>query len=1061
MKYLLLTIFTLLCLIGFSQNEFPPIVNYSTHDYDKSKSRNPENVSVAQDNQGVMYFGNSNGVITYDGESWRFILVQNGSFVQSMAVDSNGTVYAGTYGEFGYFDTNDQGDRVFKSLMKELPEEDQWFSTIWYIYTTKEDVFFMAQESLFIYNIESGSLSTVYPDDSYHTSYLVNSTLYLRERQKGIVSYNNGEISTLPGTDLFLDMGVFGIYEGDSDTLIIVTQEIGLYKYANGQLIAFPDEVSVPLIELGIFGSHELSDGTIALLTFANGLVIINKQGEIINHLTRGNGLRSDETKAVYEDKHNNLWVALGNGISKVNYFSPLSYLDRQNGFEGNVQAIIRFKENLYIGTSYGLFKEINTADNRKKFLNTGAVNNQVWDFTIANEKLYVASSEGILETSNGEDFKFITLENANAIYFDEDQDLFFQAGSHGVTVSDKNFNTVWYYEGSYSRFLGIEKDPIIENTIWFGTANSGILRVRNSEGEFVLDQYYEPDGIPDDNLIVPILWKDELLFGTSQGTHRFITEDEMVVEVEDSLKKDPDYYRGMFTDEYFHDSLVKGQILLIQANENRTWYSIEHELGYYHYQLDKFVNTPFKAVDFGRMNTMYLEDNGTLWAGYADGLIRYKETTRKTYEQPFNALIREVILNGDSTIFYGVRNEKTSSIGQSIDYKQGSLEFFFAATYYEDAHKNLYSHMLEGHDDDDWSPWTFRTETNYTNLPEGTYTFKVKAKNIYGQISELDEFTFTINPPWYRTAWAYTLYVIAFVFVLFVGVRISSIRLKKKNQWLEGVVEERTREIQDKNKVLQEQKKEIEDSINYAQRIQQAILPLEEEMKKWIPEAFVLFRPKDIVSGDFYWFMEKDGKLIFICADCTGHGVPGAFMSMIGSDRLNIIVAERKITSPSQILSELNRAIKMSLKQDGQKDSTKDGMDAAICTIDTKTKKLMYAGANRPLWIVKNDIISEIKATKVAVAGFTDDDQVYEEHVLDLEEGMRFYMSSDGYADQFGGQFEKKFKVKNMKSLILRIQDKDFQEQRNVLESEIVNWMGEVEQIDDICVVGFEPKLQ
>ena len=1059
MKYLLLTIFTLCWYSGFSQNEFPPIVNYSTHDYDKAKLRNPENYSVAQDNQGVMYFGNSNGVLTFDGESWRFILVQNGAFVQSMAVDSNGTVYAGTYNEFGYFETNDQGDRVFKSLMAELPEEDQWFSTIWYIYTTKEEVFFMAQEALFVYNVESGQLSTTYPQDSYHTSYMVNSTLYLRERQKGIVRYQDGDIYKLPGTELFLDMGVFGIYEGEADTLLIVTQEIGLFKYANGEMVAFPDEISFPLIELGIFGSQELSDGTIALLTFANGLVIINKHGEIVNHLTRGNGLRSDETKAVYEDQHNNLWIALGNGIAKVNYYSPLSYMDRQNGFEGNVQAMIRFKGDLYVGTSYGLFKELNTDKKKKRFINTEAVNNQVWDFTVADEKLYVATSGGILETSNGVDFRLITLENTNAIYFDEEQNLFFHAGSHGISVSDKNFNTVWYNEGSYSRFLGIEKDPKYENTIWLGTANTGIFRIKTLGEEFQLDQYYEPDGIPDDNLIIPINWKGELVFGTSQGISGFVTEDEMVVELEDSLKDDPAYYRGMFTDEYFHDSLVKGQILLIQANEDRTWYSIEHELGYFDYQLNQFITTPFKSIDFGRMNSMYLEDDGTLWAGYDDGVVRYKKNNRKMYELPFNALIRKVVVNGDSTIFYGVRNENTSAIGQDLAYKEGSLEFYFAATYFEDAHKNLYSHLLEGHDDE-WSSWSSKTETNYTHLDEGTYTFKVRAKNIYGQISEIDEFTFTINPPWYRTGWAYTLYVVAFILVLFIGVRISSIRLKKKNQWLEGVVEERTKEVQDKNKVLQEQKKEIEDSINYAQRIQHAILPLENEMKKWIPQAFVLFRPKDIVSGDFYWFMEKDGKLIFICADCTGHGVPGAFMSMIGSDRLNIIVGERRITSPAQILSELNRAIKTSLKQDGQKDSTKDGMDAAICTIDIKSNTLKYAGANRPLWIVKDNEISEIKATKVAVAGFTDDDQVYEEHEMELEKGVRFYMSTDGYADQFGGEFEKKFKVKNMKSLILKIQAQSFEEQRNAMESEIIDWMGAVEQIDDICVVGFEPKV-
>jgi serine phosphatase RsbU (regulator of sigma subunit) len=153
-------------------------------------------------------------------------------------------------------------------------------------------------------------------------------------------------------------------------------------------------------------------------------------------------------------------------------------------------------------------------------------------------------------------------------------------------------------------------------------------------------------------------------------------------------------------------------------------------------------------------------------------------------------------------------------------------------------------------------------------------------------------------------------------------GIKISSKRLKAQNVRLEGIVEERTKEVSQKNIVLQRQKQEIQDSINYAQRIQQAILPLEDEMKKWIPKSFVLFRPKDIVSGDFYWFIERENKLVFICADCTGHGVPGAFMSMIGSDRLNNIVSENKITSPGEILSALNRAIKKIVKTRWTKES-------------------------------------------------------------------------------------------------------------------------------------------
>ena len=249
--------------------------------------------------------------------------------------------------------------------------------------------------------------------------------------------------------------------------------------------------------------------------------------------------------------------------------------------------------------------------------------------------------------------------------------------------------------------------------------------------------------------------------------------------------------------------------------------------------------------------------------------------------------------------------------------------------------------------------------------------------------------------------------------------------------------------------------------SIRYAKRILDSILQSKVGLQEILPSSFILFKPKDIVSGDFYWYTRQENKLVIVCADCTGHGVPGAFMSMIGSDRLNIIVNERHETSPGKILAELNRAIKNTLKQGEGKGSTKDGMDAAICTINLDTNEMVYSGAYRPLWIVKGGVLEEVKATKVAVAGFTPDDQIFDEHTIKLEKGHQFYLTSDGYADQFGGKRGKKYMVKAMKSFIIENCDKTYSEQSQSLENEIVRWMASFEphceQIDDICVIGFE----
>jgi serine phosphatase RsbU (regulator of sigma subunit) len=255
---------------------------------------------------------------------------------------------------------------------------------------------------------------------------------------------------------------------------------------------------------------------------------------------------------------------------------------------------------------------------------------------------------------------------------------------------------------------------------------------------------------------------------------------------------------------------------------------------------------------------------------------------------------------------------------------------------------------------------------------------------------------------------------------------------------------------------VIEKKNREILDSIHYALLIQQAVLPVKKDIYKALKDVFILYKPKDIVSGDFYFF-HKNEKYIFIAsADCTGHGVPGAFMSMIGSEKLKEAVLQS--TDTSEILKTLNKGIKTSLKQSDSYESTRDGMDIALCSIDTVNCIVKYAGANRPLWIIRKGqgVVDEIKATKKAIGGFTEDSQHFETHEIKLQKGDTFYISTDGYADTFSVQ-DKKLTTKKFKELLLSIQDKSMQDQELHLENFIENWKGGAEQIDDILVIGVQ----
>ncbi|MGZ4118890.1 MAG: PP2C family protein-serine/threonine phosphatase, partial [Bacteroidia bacterium] len=258
----------------------------------------------------------------------------------------------------------------------------------------------------------------------------------------------------------------------------------------------------------------------------------------------------------------------------------------------------------------------------------------------------------------------------------------------------------------------------------------------------------------------------------------------------------------------------------------------------------------------------------------------------------------------------------------------------------------------------------------------------------------------------------------------------------------------------------IEEKNTSITDSINYARRIQTAILPSIENMQKQLPEVFVLYKPKDIVSGDFYWFTEKNGSSILAVADCTGHGVPGAFMSMIGNDLLTQIIIEKGLTQPNLILTQLHEGVKHALKQDDRQSEAKDGMDIAIvkCKTDGEKVELEYSGALRPFWLIKKGgtEIQEIKPDKHSIGGaYSNDQRMFSNHTLSLSKGDTFYLTTDGYADQFGGELGKKMMTKNMKELILKIQSSTMAEQKNILEKTFIEWQKNREQIDDVLVIG------
>ena len=256
-------------------------------------------------------------------------------------------------------------------------------------------------------------------------------------------------------------------------------------------------------------------------------------------------------------------------------------------------------------------------------------------------------------------------------------------------------------------------------------------------------------------------------------------------------------------------------------------------------------------------------------------------------------------------------------------------------------------------------------------------------------------------------------------------------------------------------NQVIAQKNKDITDSINYAKKIQEAMLPALAQIQKAFPESFVVYQPKDIVSGDFYWFSERDSKIFIAAVDCTGHGVPGAFMSMIGNDMLYDAVADKGLNKPGEVLASLNQQVKHSLKQNDADSGSRDGMDAALCIFDKNFKSLSFAGANRPLYLVRNREIQITGPTKSSIGGLTDSEHVFQSHEFNLEKGDTLYIFTDGFCDQFGGDAGKKFTTKRFRELLLGLQPSAMEEQGKILRATFKNWKSLTEQIDDVLVIG------
>ncbi len=1070
-----------------------------------------QNWAFTENREGVLYVGNGDGLLQFDGKNWSIFKLPNLSAVRCFDKDKNGTIYLGAQSEIGYLTTEKNGTLSYNSLLSKIPKKFREFQDIWQIALINDRLIFQTSKAIYINKIGFlDSFAVVNSPTTFHRSFKVLNQFFVREQGAGIKKLVGDSLVLIPGSEIFKTSQFFSMLPISNGNILVVSRTDGLWLFnqkAKNPKDAFK-KLETPEIdqinkEQKVFTAIELPNNQFAFATLLGGIYVTDSHYKILYQMTIENGLSDNLILSFYIDKFKNLWVGTGNEITYVLINSPFTNILPSSGFTGVPYNSVIYRNKLYISGSDGVFYQ----NKNKNFVKIPEINGQTWGFFQDKNNLYCSSYSGFYKIEdttaksnyyeeNVWDIK--PIPNSDELILGTYYKSFLKAKP---TKNGFNISKIKGYSESV-RYYIFDDDC----NLWFSTEN-GICKARLNKTNDSLENIELFDtlkGIPENStnfisLITVENGKHIITAATPKGVHTY-NPNTNFFDKNLIFNKFIQYNR---TDIFTQDSL------------NTIWFQYQtKDLDYRHGYIirDKKGEYQSKEDIFQKFNDIYTENisNTGKYAIFntSDALYLYDKSYTLNPLDSFNVVIRKIAIR-DSVIFSG--NELTNVNYAEFPYTSNDLVFTAAALFFENSEKTEYSYYLEG-SDEKWTEWSVQNSKEYTNIREGKYIFKVKARNVFGIESPENSFSFTVKPPWFRTIWAYLFYLIALIFVIWGIVLINIRRLKAEKAHLEKIVRERTAEIliqkeeiqtqaenllvtnqellqknseinqqkeeisaiadnlksanevileintelTDANDDIQKKSKNITDSINYAKNIQRAMLPTENRISEMVQEYFIFYIPRDIVSGDFYFFKQTGGQLIIAAADCTGHGVPGGFMSMLGISVMNQIVSQNLLQTSGNILDELRNQIKISLRQTESDSSSRDGMDISLMIIDIETLQMQFSGANLPLYIFREKQFIEILPDKMPI-GIYRQENPFSSNDFQLQKGDMIYLFSDGYIDQFGHEKDEKFKKFRFIELLTQIHEQPVGVQRQKLFDTFQAWRGNVQQIDDILVLGIK----
>ncbi len=831
---------------------------------DKEYKNSKRNYAIASDNRGLIYFGNENGILEFDGSRWRTISVPVGAVVRSLTTDKNGRIYVGLDGGFGYLAPDSIGEIKYVSLSKDMDHDG--LGSFLNVFASDDEVYFISLNRVMIY--KNNQLEEVELPNQLlrNPAFFVNNKLYLTIADHGLSVLEGNSFNSVFGEKYnnWVNEGIISVLPMADGKMLIARKFDGLTIWKGNELSTFKTPVDNYLKENLISGGLILPNGNICISTLRGGIVILTPDGNVKNILNRESGLPDNTINAALVGHQQGLWLATDNGIVRISLYSPVYLFSERSGLQGNVNSIARHNGTLYVSTTQGIYylKDISPAELSKSYFKYHSTFTDIPGFytefhdMISNPAgLLVGTADGVYNLRNNIPTRVIRPNSNFLVSHSIDSNIVF-VGLNDSLVALYYQNGRWGYHPTFKSVPGAFTSLVVmPDGIWAATQNSGLMHMMLNPKDLTAQQvnyYTTAQGLPSNSQNKLFLMNGKLLVSTIKGVFQFNGEGDGTF-----------FQSSVFGNDFKNEG--KRLIAMMELSDSAFFIisNIDKGIaktngsGTYEISTRAFNNLADRSY-----NTIFRDDDGQIWLGGNQGLMRIASENMAEGDKDFQSLIRKVQF-GDGTIaFDGTYYDDNGNPSLTqlklliprLSYNNNALRFEYGATSYEFPEFTEFQYQLEGFDAN-WSDWNNDTRKDYTNLPEGNYTFKIRARNAFDYVSFENEYQFSITPPWYRTWWAYlgVLIVIGLLVYLIIFIRSRQLRVEKRK--LEELVNERTAELKESQDRLIEQQKlaslgqltagiahEIKNPLNFvnnfAELSEELVDELQEEIAKQTIEA-------------------------------------------------------------------------------------------------------------------------------------------------------------------------------------------------------------------------------